>query len=65
MRNLTDREIEVLQLLADGNTGKEISGKLFISEQTVKHHLTNIRDRLDTYTTVHSLAVAFREGWVK
>jgi len=40
--NLTRREFEVLCLIADGNNNKEIADKLFISEKTVKNHVSNI-----------------------
>jgi DNA-binding NarL/FixJ family response regulator len=43
---LSDREMEVVQLVAQGFHNKEIDGKLFISEQTVKNHLHNIFDKL-------------------
>src|SRR5437879_2138340 len=43
---LSDREKEILQLVAQGFRNKEIGEKLFISEQTVKNHLHNIFDKL-------------------
>lgn len=43
---LSDREKEIVQLVAQGYRNKEIGGKLFISEQTVKNHLHNIFDKL-------------------
>jgi DNA-binding NarL/FixJ family response regulator len=43
---LSDREMEVVQLVAQGSQNKEIGKKLFISEQTVKNHLHNIFDKL-------------------
>jgi two-component system, NarL family, response regulator DegU len=39
---LTDREIEIMHLVAKGCTNKQIAQKLFISEETVKKHLKNI-----------------------
>ena len=44
---LTPREKEVLQLIAMGDSNKEIAQKLYISEGTVKNHVTNILNRLD------------------
>lgn len=44
--NLTDREIEILELIAKGNTNNEISGLLFISPHTVKSHMINIFNKL-------------------
>ena len=44
---LTKRELEVLELVAKGDNNKSIAEKLFISEKTVKNHLTNIFQKLD------------------
>jgi DNA-binding NarL/FixJ family response regulator len=46
LQNLTKRETEILQLVAEGLTNEEIAKKVFISEKTVKTHLTNIFDKL-------------------
>ena len=46
IKNLTKREIEILRLVAEGLTNEEIGKKVFISEKTVKTHLTNIFDKL-------------------
>jgi two-component system response regulator DegU len=46
IKNLTKREIEILRLVAEGLTNEEIGKKAFISEKTVKTHLTNIFDKL-------------------
>ena len=43
---LTKRELEILRLVAEGLTNEEIGKKIFISEKTVKTHLTNIFDKL-------------------
>lgn len=45
--NLTQREIEVLLLIADGKNNKEIADELFISEKTVKNHVSNIFRKID------------------
>jgi DNA-binding NarL/FixJ family response regulator len=44
--SLTKRELEILRLVAEGMTNEEIGKKIFISEKTVKTHLTNIFDKL-------------------
>lgn len=45
--DLTQRESEIVKLIAEGNTNKEIAKLLFISEGTVKNHVTNILSKLD------------------
>lgn len=44
---LSDREMQVLQLIASGNSNREIAAKLFIAEGTVKNHVTNILNKLE------------------
>ena len=44
---LTDREREILQLVADGNSNADVARKLWITEQTVKFHLSNVYRKLD------------------
>lgn len=44
--DLTEREVEVLQLVARGESNRGIAGRLFISEKTVKNHLTNIFQKI-------------------
>ncbi len=46
LKNLTKREMEILRLVAEGLTNEEIGKKIYISEKTVKTHLTNIFDKL-------------------
>lgn len=46
LKNLTKREQEILRLVAEGLTNEEIGKRIFISEKTVKTHLTNIFDKL-------------------
>lgn len=46
IKSLTRRELEILRLVAEGLTNEEIGKKIFISEKTVKTHLTNIFDKL-------------------
>ena len=62
---LTDREAEVLQLLADGKSNKEIGAKLFISEFTVKGHLRNIFTKLNVLSRTEAIAMATRRGLVR
>src|SRR5271154_628393 len=61
---LTDRESEVLSMLARGKSNKEIGGKLFISEFTVKGHLHNIFTKLDVLSRTEAINVAIRRGLI-
>jgi DNA-binding NarL/FixJ family response regulator len=61
---LTPREHEVLQLLTQGNTNKEIANTLGVSENTVKNHLKNILAKLHLQNRVQAAAFALREGIV-
>lgn len=61
---LTGRELEVLTLLAQGRSNKEIGARLFISESTVKTHLRSIFAKLDVLSRTEAIAVATRRGLV-
>ena len=60
--DLTEREKEVLQLLAAGLTNKEIGAKLDIAENTVKNHLKNILGKLHLRNRVQAAALAIQQG---
>src|SRR5271154_6137478 len=62
---LTDRESEVLQLLANGKSNKEIGTKLYISEFTVKGHLRNIFSKLKVSSRTEAITAATRRGLVR
>jgi two-component system NarL family response regulator len=62
---MTDRETEVLQLLAHGRSNKEIAAKLFISEFTVKGHLRNIFTKLNVLSRTEAISAATRRGLVQ
>jgi DNA-binding NarL/FixJ family response regulator len=62
---LTEREVDVLQLVAEGHTNKEIAAQLFVSSDTVNGHLDNIYRKLDVSDRTHAVAVALRSGLVK
>src|SRR5580658_9923907 len=62
---LTDRESEVLQLLANGKSNKEIGTKLYISEFTVKGHLRNIFSKLKVLSRTEAITAATRRGLVR
>lgn len=59
---LTTRELEVLRYLADGDTVKDISEKLILSEHTVRTHRNNLRAKLECRNTAQVVAKAIRMG---
>ncbi|MEM9723609.1 MAG: LuxR C-terminal-related transcriptional regulator [Bacteroidota bacterium] len=61
---LTDREIQVLGFLAEGNSLEEIGARLFISKDTVRTHRNNIRKKMQCRKTSQAIVVAIREGWL-
>ncbi len=61
---LTGREIEVLGLVAKGNTSREIGDILFISENTVKNHIRNILDKLGLHSRNEAVLYAVREDLI-
>ena len=61
---LTDREKEILQLVATGITNREIAYQLTISVNTVKVHLRNVFNKLGAESRTEATMVAVREGWV-
>lgn len=61
---LTEREREVLEVLAAGNRISEIADILFVSEKTVKNHLTSIYAKLGAETAAQAVAIAYRSGLV-
>jgi len=61
---LTVRELEILRLVAGGQTNKEIAAELFISSDTVKGHLETVYRKLGVSDRAHAVAVAIRNGLV-
>jgi DNA-binding NarL/FixJ family response regulator len=61
---LTDREQQVLRLLAAGRTGREIAGELTISVPTVQRHIANIYAKIGARGRVEAAAYAFAHGMV-
>jgi DNA-binding NarL/FixJ family response regulator len=62
--NLTPREQEIMRLLAEGLSRKEIGEKLFISPKTVENHRTNIMNKLDLHSTIELIRYAARLGLI-
>ena len=54
---LTDRELEVLRLVARGKSNREIARDLFISENTVKNHVRNILEKLQLHSRMEAVDV--------
>ena len=62
---LTNREIEIVQLIADGNTDREIGEKLSISGKTVSTHRKNILRKLDMKNTAMLIRYAMSQKLVR
>jgi len=64
MTPLSQREIEILKYVAEGNPNKRIAGVLNISEQTIKNHITSIMRKLNANDRTHAVVLAIRNGWL-
>jgi len=62
---LTRREREVLKLIAEGHTDREISEKLYISLRTAQRHHGNIREKLNLKRTADIIRYAIAQGYVE
>ncbi|PEZ81170.1 MULTISPECIES: response regulator transcription factor [Bacillaceae] len=62
---LTRRECEVLQLLADGKSNRAIGETLYISEKTVKNHVSNILQKMNVNDRTQAVVLAIKNGWVE
>jgi DNA-binding NarL/FixJ family response regulator len=61
---LTDREIEVLRRVANGNSNKIIGAQLNVSEATIKGHLKSILAKLGANDRTHAVTIAIRRGFI-
>jgi DNA-binding NarL/FixJ family response regulator len=61
---LTGREVEILGLVGEGKTSKEIADDLYISENTVRNHVRNILDKLGMKSRFEAVNWAYREGLI-
>lgn len=59
---LTERETEVLRLMADGMANRDIASRLFVTEATVKTHVNNVFGKLDVSDRAAAVAWAYRSG---
>ena len=62
---LTARELEVLQQVAGGNRNRDIAGRLFITEETVKVHIKHIMEKLGARDRTEAVAIALRRGIIR
>lgn len=62
--SLTQREREILQLLADGMSNADVAARLFISQETVKSHVRHILVKLEADTRTQAVAIALREAMI-
>jgi len=62
---LTEREVEVLREVADGNRNREIAERLFISEETVKVHIKHIMEKLGAADRTQAVAIGVRRGIIQ
>jgi two-component system, NarL family, response regulator len=65
MADLSDRELEVLRLLAVGQSNKEIAEKLFLALGTVKYHINNILTKLEAEDRTQAVLAALKRGLVE
>ena len=62
---LTGREVEVLRQVASGNRNRDIAGKLFITEETVKVHIKHIMEKLRAADRTQAVAIGVRRGIIQ
>ena len=60
----SNREIAVLQLVADGFANREIGQRLSVSEETVKSHVRHLLAKLDARNRAHAVSIAIRRGFI-
>ena len=62
LQELTDREREILALIGTGLTNREIGERIFLSEKTIKHYVTNILQKLQVRSRVEAALLANNHG---
>lgn len=63
-RPLSERQIQIVTLISEGKTNKEIAAELVLSQHTIKSHLTRIASVLGTGDRAGMVAIAFRKGMI-
>ncbi len=63
--DLTSRELEILTLMTQGKTNKEMADELFIALKTVKTHVSNILSKLEVQDRTQAVIYAFKNGVIK
>ena len=64
-RELSQREIDVLRLVASGNGNRDIALQLSITEETVKNHVTHILAKLGANDRTHAVTIAIKRGFIE
>jgi DNA-binding NarL/FixJ family response regulator len=65
LTNLTRREFEVIQLLADGLSNEQMAERLYLSPYTIKNHVHNILEKLQAHSRLEAVRLAYRKGLIK
>jgi DNA-binding NarL/FixJ family response regulator len=63
-RALSDRELEVLNLVAKGYSNRQIARSISVTERTVRFHLERILEKLEVSNRTEAVALAFQKGWI-
>jgi len=62
VKSVSTRELEILKLISEGLSGKEIANRLFVSEETVKSHRKNLFNKFSARNSPHLVQKAFQTG---
>ena len=62
---LTPRQVQILQLIAEGLSNEQIANRLRLSAETVKSHVSAVHAKLGADSRAHAVAIAFRHGLLR
>ncbi|PRO66321.1 response regulator transcription factor [Alkalicoccus urumqiensis] len=62
---LTAREMEIMQLIADGHTTKQIAGELFLTNGTVRNYVSTLLDKLEVKNRIEAISLCRERGWIR